>query len=120
MSADEDTHTMLGLYEEVARPTGSMLSAAHQHDWDRLLDLEAGCAHCIESLKRCPVATPLDETARQQKVDLLKRILENDREIRQLIEPWMHRIGHLLGSGNRQCDLARAYLGVHLGAYRSD
>ncbi len=109
MSHDEDTTTMLNLYEEVARLTGNMLSAAHQSDWNQLLALEAGCATCIESLKSCPVPAQLSDTARQQKVELLKLILENDREIRKLTEPWMHRIGHLLESTTRQCDLARAY-----------
>ncbi len=109
MSQDDGTRTMLSLYEEVARMTGSMLSAAHQSDWDKLLELEAGCASCIESLKGCQVPARLSDTARQQKVELLKLILANDREIRKLTDPWMQRIGHLLESANRQCDVARTY-----------
>lgn len=109
MSHDENTNTLLHLYEEVARLTGSMLSAAHQNDWDRLLELEAGCANCIESLKGCQAQEQLNEAARQQKVELLRMILANDREIRKLTDPWMQRIGHLLESTTRQCDVARAY-----------
>lgn len=45
MSEHDKTDMMLGLYEEVARLTGNMLSAAHQSDWDRLIELEAGCAN---------------------------------------------------------------------------
>ncbi len=109
MSKDDETNTMLNLYEEVARLTGNMLSAAHESDWDRVVELEAGCANCIESIKGCKVPEALSESARQQKVELLKLILANDREIRKLSEPWMQRISHLLESTQRQCDVARAY-----------
>lgn len=109
MSHDEGTTMMLNLYQEVARLSGNMLSAAHQNDWDKMLELEAGCASCIESLKSCPVPEELNAAARQQKVELLKMILANDREIRKLTDPWMQRIGHLLESTARHCDVARAY-----------
>ena len=33
---------IVALYREVERLTGNMLSAAHQSDWDRLVELEAG------------------------------------------------------------------------------
>jgi flagellar protein FliT len=111
MSEHNNTDTMLGLYEEVARLTGNMLSAAHQSDWDRLVELEAGCADCIESLKGCQVPEALSESARQQKVEMLKTILANDREIRKLTQPWMQRIGRLLETSQRQCDVARTYRG---------
>ena len=100
---------MLDLYQEVARITDHMLSAAHQSDWDRLLELEAGCARCIESLRGCPVPAQLSESVRQQKIALLRRILTNDREVRKLTEPWMHRIGQLLEASQRQCNVVRAY-----------
>ncbi len=111
MSEHDKTDMMLGLYEEVARLTGNMLSAAHQSDWDRLIELEAGCANCIESLKECQIPEGLSESARQQKIELLKTILANDREIRKLTQPWMKRIGHLLESAQRQYDVARTYRG---------
>lgn len=111
-SSDHGRHVgceMLDLYQEVARLTDHMLSAAHQSDWDRLLELEAGCAHCIESLRGCPVPARLSESVREQKIALLRRILTNDREIRKLTEPWMQRIGQLLETTRRQSDVARAY-----------
>lgn len=109
MTVTEPSRDMIALYEEVARLTGHMLSAAHQADWDRLIELEAGCARCIESIKGCPVPALLTEEARQQKVELLRRILSDDREIRKLTAPWMEHVGKLLGTANTQCQVARAY-----------
>lgn len=109
MSHDDGTSAMLSLYEEIARLTAYMLSAAHQNDWDSLRQLEAGCATCIDSLKNCQAPARLSDSARQQKVELIKLILANDRELRQLTEPWMQRIGHLLDSPSRQHQLARSY-----------
>jgi flagellar protein FliT len=109
MTATEPARDVVALYEEIARLTGHMLSAAHQADWERLIELEAGCARCIESIKGCPVPARLSEEARQQKIKLLRRILSDDREIRKLTAPWMENVGKLLGTANTQCLIARAY-----------
>ncbi len=109
MTGAGENRDVLALYHEIEQITGSMLSAAHQSDWDRLVELEAGCADCIESIKGCPVPAQLSDEARQQKADLLRRILSNDREIRKLTAPWMERIGRLLGAANAQCKVARMY-----------
>ena len=109
MNGNENRHDVLALYQEVERLTGNMLSAAHRSDWDRLVELEAGCASCIESIRGCEVQAQLSDEARRQKAELLQRILSNDREIRKLTAPWMERISRLLGSANAQCKVARAY-----------
>ncbi len=109
MSNQPTPHDVLALYQEVERLTGSMLSAAHRADWDKLVELEAGCANCIESLKGCGITTQLSEDARREKVELLKRILSNDREIRQLTEPWMRSLGKLLDSAKVRCQVAKTY-----------
>ena len=105
----KDNIDAVALYQEVAQITSKMLSAAHQHDWDRLTELEAGCANCVEQLKGCAATQTLSAEARQQKVALLKTILANDRQIRQLTEPWMQRVSELLGTASVACKLARTY-----------
>lgn len=100
---------VVALYEEVARITGNMLSAAHQQNWEQLVALEAGCANCIASLKGCTVPAMLSEEARLQKVSLIKTILANDREIRKLTDPWMQHVAHLLESAHAQCRVNKRY-----------
>ena len=105
----KDEHDAVALYEKVARLTSEMLSAAHRNDWDQLTELEAGCANCVEKIKGCSAAAPLSAEASRQKVAHLKTILKNDREIRQLTQPWMEKLTLLLGNANAECKLARAY-----------
>ncbi len=100
---------VLALYREVERLTGSMLSAAHRADWDRLVELEAGCASCVKALQGCGVPEQLSAEAKQQKVELLRRILANDREIRQLTEPWMKNLAKYLEVSDTRCEVAKAY-----------
>ncbi len=106
---DAPSDEVVALYQEMANITGSMLSAAHEQNWNRLIALEAGCAKCIESLKGCPVPARLSEAARLQKMSLLKIILANDREIRNLTDPWMQRIAHLLENANAQSSVNTRY-----------
>lgn len=105
----EATLDVLALYAEVERLTGSMLSAAHRADWDRLVELEAGCANCVRALQGCAVPEQLSADARKQKADLLRRILANDREIRQLTEPWMKSLAKYLEASDTRCEVAKAY-----------
>ncbi len=109
MTVTEPTRDVLALYQEVARLTDGMLSAAHQADWDKLVELENGCASCIEALKGCPVPIKLSEEARQQKVEILRHILSTDREIRKLADPWMQSLASLLDSANTRCKVVKTY-----------
>ncbi len=109
MTDAKPSRDIVALYEEVARITDDMLSAAHRQDWDQLVALEAGCAHCVESMKGCPMPTVLGDEARRQKISLLKTILANDREIRNLTDPWMQRVSQLLGGANTECRVNRSY-----------
>lgn len=109
MKPGDAPRDVLALYEEVERLTGGMLHAAHRADWDRLIELEAGCANCIEALKGCPVPTQLSDTARRQKVALIRQILSNDREIRKITEPWMQYVSQLLDSAQTGCQVAKTY-----------
>ena len=113
MSNDDTTrdsqHDILALYREVERLTGNMLSAAHRADWDRLVELEAGCANCVKALEGCGVPAQLSADAKQQKAELLRRILANDREIRQLTEPWMKNLAKYLEAADTRCQVAKAY-----------
>lgn len=86
---------MLTLYEEIARLTGRMLSAAQQHDWEQLYRLQQGCASCLERLAGCTSAPKVSVQLRQQKIALLRHILANDRKTRELTEPWMRNIARL-------------------------
>ena len=98
------------VYETVANLTHQMLLAAQQQDWDKLAELEAVCAQHVNNLKNIQDPLPLPSDARERKVASIKSILANDREIRNLVSPWMVRLNTLISSYHTESNLTRAYL----------
>lgn len=97
------------IYETVAELTKKMLLAAQQQDWDALAELEANCAQQVATLKLTENALPLPSDMRARKLAIIKSILANDREIRNIVSPWMVRLNSLMNSLHMENKLTRAY-----------
>lgn len=98
------TQQTLSLYAAVVEITDQMLEAARQQNWERLASLELECAERIKLADVGACDEPLREPEQQLKVAHLKRILASDREIRNIIDPWMVKLSGLLTNhtANRQ------------------
>ena len=98
------TQHTLSLYAAVADIADQMLAAAQQHDWEKLATLEAECAARIKRADEDNCAEPLREPEQKLKFSHLKRILDADRQIRNIIDPWMVRLSDILtnNTANRQ------------------
>jgi flagellar protein FliT len=81
---------VLSMYENIAGLTNQMAAAARLGDWDGLSKLETDCA--TEARAASTGVAALSGAPRLRKIDLLKQILANDREIRDLADPWMNQI----------------------------
>ena len=97
------------IYETVAELTKQMLLAAQQQNWDALAELEANCAQQVATLKLTENALPLPSDMRARKLAIIKSILANDREIRNIVSPWMVRLNSLMNSLHMENKLTRAY-----------
>lgn len=97
------------IYEAVAGLTKKMLAAAKQQDWDALALLEADCAQHIATLKVAEEPQPLSREVRARKLASIKSILADDREIRNIVSPWMVRLNSLMSSLHMEGKLSRAY-----------
>ena len=83
---------LLGYYHAIEESSRQMLEAAKEHDWDAVVRCEGSCAALIEQL-RCQARTDsLDETKRREKTRIMLRILNNDAQIRALVEPWIEHV----------------------------
>jgi flagellar protein FliT len=105
-------HEIISLYENVAMLTGHMLDAARSGDWARLVELESHCSRQVQTLRDDYPPALLAGEQRDRKVDLITRILANDREIRALTEPWMTRLSALINSTGAERKLSQAYGGT--------
>jgi flagellar protein FliT len=105
-----DNQEILAIYETVADITDKMLAAARTGDWEQLAALESHCSSQVEMLKLSDhPQQPLTPTAREQKTRIIKKILEDDRQIRDLTEPWMARLSALMKSSGTERKLAQVY-----------
>ena len=100
---------VLSEYAAVAELTGQMLAAAEAGDWDRLVVLEQRCTEHVDILKRSEAAVELNPSGRQAKLDCIRRILADDRRIRDLTMPWMAQLSALINNSGTQRRLANAY-----------
>jgi flagellar protein FliT len=90
------TSSLLNYYQAIEKASQDMLDAARAGNWDQVLKLEGACALLISQLKTSAAKQPLGEDEMQFKSRIMQRILINDAEIRQLAEPWLDDLDHLL------------------------
>lgn len=100
---------ILSLYESVSGLSGDMLAAAQAGEWDQLVELETRCASQVQVLRAGEAAAPLSAERRARKVAMIRKILADDREIRDLTSPWMAKLGAMLQSSGAERRLANAY-----------
>jgi flagellar protein FliT len=104
MSARLDVeHGIVERYRRMADASSRMLAAARTDDWDAVCRIEKECATIVAELATMGDLVPNDLTLRQQKLDLMKRVLADDAEIRVLSQPWLSKLdammrGHVAGT----------------------
>ncbi len=81
-------------YARIADITSLMLKAARAKDWPKMTELEELCAIEIEKITSA-TAAPISGAALQSKIASIHKILAHDREIRDLLNPWMLRMDAL-------------------------
>ena len=96
-------------YQRMADASGRMLDAARQDDWDAVCAVEKECATLIAELSRMGDLAPTDPALRRRKIDLMKRVLADDAEIRLLSQPWLKKLDAMLRSPGIAARLDRAY-----------
>lgn len=104
-----NSQEVIALYETVAVITDQMLSAARSGDWDQLALLESRCAGHVATLKMDEPPAQLTREIRVRKVQIIKQILADDREIRNIAEPWMAKLALLINTSGAQRKLTQTY-----------
>lgn len=104
-----NSQEVISLYETVEIITSQMLVAARNGDWEQLAVLESRCAGHVQTLKNEHQPTLLTGAVRVRKVKIIQKILADDREIRNLTEPWMAQLSRLISSTGTERKLSQAY-----------
>jgi flagellar protein FliT len=80
---------LLSYYQAIEESSLKMLEAAKAEDWDAMVSCEGSCAVLIEQLRFHARTAELDQVSRKEKSNIMLRILQNDAQIRYLVEPWL-------------------------------
>lgn len=106
---------VIALYETVAVISDQMLSAARNGDWEKLAVLESRVASHVATLKKDEPPVKLTGEIRVRKVKIITKMLADDREIRNIAEPWMEKLSQLINSTGAERKLSNAYGASHSG-----
>jgi flagellar protein FliT len=98
-------------YESLSHLTSQMREAAEQGKWDVLLDLEHRCSQHVETMKPVDAVAALDESGRERKAQLIKKILTDEAVIRNRTEVWMEQLQRIMHSNRQEQRLQDAYSG---------
>lgn len=86
----------LAIYESIAVVSAGMRDAARAADWDALVDAEHECRRLVEAARGMPREVVLDAAARERKAAILRAVLANDAEIRDLAQPRLAELARML------------------------
>lgn len=105
----------LALLEQMSNYSSEMVDAARANDWDRLSRLERQVASLRdrigveEALAYPSRPRRMSDDERARKVALIRRILDDDKEVRVHTEPWMDSVRQMLAGGARERQVRDAY-----------
>lgn len=104
-----NTQSTLFDYESLAGLTEQMRNAAVDGKWDSLVGLEQQCSRQVAHMKAAGQPHALDESARQRKIQLIKKILADDAAIRNRTESWMGQLQRVMQSNRHEQQLNQSY-----------
>ncbi len=100
---------VLSVYAAMAALTEQMVAAATGSDWDLLVQLEQRVAAHAKLLRERESPQPMQGAEREQKIELIRQMLNADRQIRDLTMPWMAQLSKLINSTGTERRIVNAY-----------
>ena len=95
-------------YESIAETSGRMLEAARRSDWDAVVAEEERCRGLIQALESGDAA-PLSAAQLEHKGRIIRRVLSDDAEIRNLAEPWLQQLHNMIAAAGNTRKLDTSY-----------
>lgn len=104
-----DKTAIQAVYDKVSGVMGLMVQAAEAGDWDRLTELELQCSAYVDALRIYDHHDGLTDDERDCKMQVIRKILDDDRRIRDLTEPWIKQLSELIHHSAVSHKVNRAY-----------
>ena len=90
---------LIDCYRAIERVSTQMLDSAKAGSWDQLVKHEDTCSVLISNLRRMGEEHQLTDEQRLEKRQIMQRILSNDAQVRNLVEPWLDQLDQIMHGG---------------------
>jgi flagellar protein FliT len=96
-------------YETLLTLTRGLREAAAHGEWERLTEIQQQRAALVDAMAPIDSAASLDESARRRKDELIKQVLADDAETRNLVKSWMTQMQQAIQDGRQELRLLKEY-----------
>lgn len=100
---------MLVTYQQLLSLSQAMLRLATDGRWDELIDTEVDYVSAVEKLAKTTQDVPLSSEALEQLRPVLRHILDNEAEVKRLLQGRMSELSDLVSQSSRQKSVNNAY-----------
>ncbi|WP_241523845.1 flagella biosynthesis regulatory protein FliT [Chimaeribacter coloradensis] len=100
---------LITAYQQILTLSGQMLVLARQEQWQELVELEISYAKAVEYTAALPVNDGVPDQVQETIRSMLARILDNEGQVKQLLNARMDKLAELIGNTGRKKDLHHAY-----------
>lgn len=97
-------------YQSLSELSSEMRQAADEGDWDKLIELEHQYRIQADNLALADELELPDEISRQEKINLIRKILEDESEIRRHTENRMNELQNVIQSNRQEQLLNQTYV----------
>jgi flagellar protein FliT len=101
----------IGNYETLSVLTRELFEAAARGEWDRLEEIQRKRAVLFDSMVPADLSATLDQPSRHRKDDLIRQILADEAQIRELIHSHLAQLQTALQDSRQELRLLKEYGG---------
>ncbi|EZI31615.1 MULTISPECIES: flagella biosynthesis regulatory protein FliT [Pantoea] len=100
---------LITVYQQLLDLSQGMLRHAAQGEWDELISREMEYVSAVQSLAQSTEAVSPSAQTQEQLRPVLRRILDNECEVKRLLQARMDELASLVGQNSRQKSVMSAY-----------
>jgi flagellar protein FliT len=100
---------LIAAYEQLLEQSRRLLECAERSDWDGIFAIKSQGLIDAAYLRRAEGNTELDDSAKQQKRELITQILELESQVQHSLRTRQHDLNQLMLVNRRKSDLNNAY-----------
>ncbi|MER2043619.1 MAG: flagella biosynthesis regulatory protein FliT [Pantoea agglomerans] len=100
---------LITVYQQLLDLSHGMLRHAAQGEWDELISREMEYVSAVENLAQSTDAASPSTQTQEQLRPVLRHILDNENEVKRLLQARMDELALLVGQNTRQKTVMSAY-----------